>query len=109
MESGLLDTPWGVRRAMPRLVGRALAVAGDDQQAPAGEAYDDADEQQRFHRQVVAADLTHRAGGDKRERAQHDQGDSPPAQAARSRGLGTAGVPPGAVAHRHRQRVLPWL
>jgi hypothetical protein len=88
------------------LIGGVLAVARNDQHAPPGEAHDDANEQQRCHSQGGTGDLDRRAAGDKRESAQHDQTDAPPAQAARTRALASAGAPSCAVPRRHRLRIL---
>ena len=47
-----------------------------------------------------------RPGGDERESAQRDQGDTPPAQAAGTRALTSARAPSSTVPHRHRLRIL---
>ncbi len=101
-------TRFGHSTRLSDLIEGVLAAARDDQHAPSGKAYDDANKHQRVHGQVGADDRTRRASGDKRESAKHDQVDPMSAQ-ARPRALATAGVPSCAVPHRHRLRILPWL
>ncbi len=87
------------------LIGGVLAAARNDQHAPPGEAHDDADERQRCRSKGGTVDLGRRPGGDERESAQRDKGDTPHAQAART-ALTSAGAPSCAVPHRHRLRIL---